>query len=299
MESRPEVFTYFRSAFLSASKDIGMRNLFNFFWRHSNYILFIILEVFSIILVVNNNGYQKSVTFAWVNEQTGKIQSSYNSLWEYFNLKKVNKELAKENARYRSMSPSAFLITDTLVHFKKDTLFRQQYQMLSAQVVSNTTNIATNYLQLNKGKLQGVNKDMAVVSPSGVVGIVVNASQNFSWVMSLLNKETRISARLKKNGQIGTIAWEGGSYLYATMKDIPTHVRITKGDTVVTSGYSHIFPQGELIGVVNYAEIKSGEHFYSINIKLAVDFNSLGHVYVIKNMLREEQLKLEEPPKNE
>jgi rod shape-determining protein MreC len=276
-----------------------MRNLINFFWRHSNFLLFIVLEAFSILLVVNNNGYQKSVAFGWAIEQTGKTQTIYNSLWEYFNLKKVNKELARENARYRSMAPSAFLITDTLVHFKKDTLYRQQYQMLSAQVISNTTNTATNYLQLDKGKLQGVDKDMAVVSPSGVVGIVVNASQNFSWVMSLLNKETRISARLKKNGQIGTIAWEGGSYLSATMKDIPTHVRITKGDTVVTSGYSHIFPQGELIGVVNYAEIKPGEHFYSINIKLAVDFNSLGHVYVIKNMLREEQLKLEEPPKNE
>ena len=276
-----------------------MRNLFNFFWRHSNIILFILLEALSIILVVNNNGYQKSVTFGWAIEQTGKIQSSYNSLWEYFNLKTINRELAKENARYRTMSPSAFLITDTLSHFKKDTLFRQQYRMLSAHVISNTTNTSTNYLQLDKGKLQGVGKDMAVVSPSGVVGIVVNVSENFSWVMSLINKETRISARLKKNGQIGTIAWEGGSYLYAKLKDIPTHVRIARGDTIVSSGYSHIFPQGEIIGVINDFDIKSGEHFYNINVRLGVDFNSLGHVYVIKNLLREEQIKLEEPKKNE
>jgi rod shape-determining protein MreC len=274
-----------------------MRNLINFIWRHSNFILFILLEFFAISLVVNNNGYQKSVAFAWVSEKTGKIQSGYNSLWEYLNLKQTNKDLAAENARYRSMLPSAFLITDTLVHHKNDMLYRQQYEMLSAEVISNTTNSATNYMQLNKGTLEGIGKDMAVISPTGVIGIVVNVSRNFSWVMSLINKETKISARIKKNGQIGTIAWEGGSYRFASLKDIPTHVRISKGDTIVTSGYSYEFPQGEIIGVINDFNIKSGEHFYDINVRLGVNFNNLAHVYVIKNLLRDEQKKLEEPVK--
>jgi rod shape-determining protein MreC len=274
-----------------------MRNLINFFWRHAIFILFILLESFSIFLVVNNNGYQKSVAFGWVSEKTGKIQSGYNSLWEYLSLKQANKILAAENARYRSMLPSAFLITDSLVHSKNDTLYRQQYQMMSAEVISNTTNSSTNYMELNKGSLQGINKDMAVISSSGVVGIVVNVSQNFSWVMSLINKETRISARMKKNGQIGTIVWEGGSYRFASLKDIPTHIRLSKGDTIVSSGYSHIFPQGEIIGVVNDFNIKSGEHFYTINVKLGVDFNNVSHVYVIRNLLRDEQKKLEEPVK--
>ena len=274
-----------------------MRNLINFIWRHSNFILFISLEFFAISLVVNNNGYQKSVAFAWVSEKTGKIQSGYNSLWEYLNLKQTNKDLAAENARYRSMLPSAFLITDTLVHHKNDMLYRQQYEMLSAEVISNTTNSATNYMQLNKGTLEGIGKDMAVISPTGVIGIVVNVSRNFSWVMSLINKETKISARIKKNGQIGTIAWEGGSYRFASLKDIPTHVRISRGDTIVTSGYSYEFPQGEIIGVINDFNIKSGEHFYDINVRLGVNFNNLAHVYVIRNLLRDEQKKLEEPVK--
>jgi rod shape-determining protein MreC len=274
-----------------------MRNLFNFFWRHSIFILFILLEAVSLLLVVNNNGYQKSVAFAWVSEKTGELQSGYNSFWEYLYLKQTNKDLAAENARYRSMRPSSFLITDTLVHYKKDTVYRQQFEMLSARVISNSTNSATNYMQLNKGKLEGINKDMAVVSPTGVVGIVVSVSNNFSWVMSLINKETRISARIKKNGQIGTISWEGGSYRYISLKDIPTHVRIARGDTIVTSGYSHEFPQGELIGVINDFEIKSGDHFYTINVRLVVDFNSLDHVYVIRNLLKEEQTKLEETVK--
>jgi rod shape-determining protein MreC len=274
-----------------------MRNLINFFWRHSNFILFISLEFFSIFLVVNNNGYQKSVAYAWVSEKTGKLQTGYNDFWEYLNLKQTNKDLAAENARYRSMLPSAFLIADTLVHHKNDTLYRQQYEMLSAEVISNTTNSATNYMQLNKGSLEGIGKDMAVISPTGVVGIVVNVSRNFSWVMSLINKETRISACIKKNGQIGTIAWEGGSYRFASLKDIPTHVRISKGDTIVTSGYSHEFPRGEIIGVINDFNIKQGEHFYDINVRLGVDFNNLAHVYVIRNLLRDEQKKLEEPVK--
>ena len=274
-----------------------MRNLINFFWRHSNFILFILLEFFSIFLVVNNNGYQKSVAYAWVSEKTGKIQTGYNNFWEYLNLKQTNKDLAAENARYRSMLPSAFLITDTLVHYKNDTLYRQQYEMLSAEVISNTTNSATNYMQLNKGSLEGIGKDMAVISPTGVVGVVVNVSRNFSWVMSLINKETKISAMIKKNGQIGTIAWEGGSYRFASLKDIPTHVRINRGDTIITSGYSHEFPQGEIIGVINDFNIKPGEHFYDITIRLGVDFNNLAHVYVIRNLLRDEQKKLEEPVK--
>lgn len=274
-----------------------MRNLFNFFWRHSIFILFISLEALSLLLVVNNNGYQKSVAYAWVSEKTGELQSDYNSLWEYLYLKQTNKDLAAENARYRSMLPSSFLITDTLVHHKNDTVYRQQYEMLSARVISNSTNSSTNYMQLNKGKLEGINKDMAVIGPTGVVGIVVSVSNNFSWVMSLINKETRISARIKKNGQIGTITWEGGSYRYISLKDIPTHVRIARGDTIVTSGYSHEFPQGEMIGVINDFEIKAGEHFYTINVRLAVDFNSLDHVYVIRNLLKEEQNKLEETVK--
>ncbi len=276
-----------------------MRNLFTFLWRHSMFFLFIVLEAISILLVVKYNGYQKSVAFGQFDELSGSVHSAYNNLWEYFNLKKVNSNLAEENAKYRKMLPSAFLITDSVVHYKNDTLYRQQYQFVSAQVISNTTNTAANYIQLDKGRLQGIGKDMAVIGPKGIVGTVVNVSDNFAWVMSILNKESRISVRIKKNAQIGTVIWEGGSYLYASLRDIPTHVSVVKGDTVSTSGYSHIFPRGEMVGTINQVSIKSGENFYSIQIKLATDFNSLGHVYVVKNLLREEQMKLQETTKNE
>jgi len=276
-----------------------MRNLFTFLWRHSMFFLFIILEVFSVLLIVKYNGYQKAVAFGQFDELSGSLHRDYNTLWEYFSLKKINHDLAEENARYRKMLPSAFLITDSLVHYKNDTLYRQHYQYMSAQVISNATNTAANYIQLDKGRLQGLNKDMAVISPKGIVGTVVNVSNNFAWVMSILNKESRISVRIKKNAQIGTLAWEGGSYLYASLKDIPTHVSVIKGDTVFTSGYSHVFPKGEMVGTISEVSIKPGEHFYTIQLRLAVDFNSLGHVYVVKNLLREEQMKLQEANKNE
>ena len=276
-----------------------MRNLFTFLWRHSIFFLFIFLEAISILFIVKYNGYQKAVAFGQFDEISGTLQSGYNNLWEYFNLRKINHDLAEENARYRKMLPSAFLITDSLVHYKKDTLYRQQYQYVSAQVISNATNTSANYIQLDKGRLQGIGKDMAVISPKGIVGTVVNVSNNFAWVMSILNKESRISAYIKKNSQIGTVAWDGGSYLYASLKDIPTHVSVIKGDTVYTSGYSHIFPKGEMVGVISDVSTKPGEHFYTIQIRLAADFNSLGHVYVVKNLLREEQIKLQEEPKNE
>lgn len=276
-----------------------MRNLFTFLWRHSIFFLFIFLEVISILFIVKYNGYQKAVAFGQFDEISGTLQSGYNNLWEYFNLRKINHDLAEENARYRKMLPSAFLMTDSLVHYKNDTLYRQQYQYMSAQVISNATNTSANYIQIDKGRLQGIGKDMAVISPKGIVGTVVNVSNNFAWVMSILNKESRISAYIKKNSQIGTVAWDGGSYLYASLKDIPTHVSVIKGDTVYTSGYSHIFPKGEMVGVISDVSTKPGEHFYTIQIRLAADFNSLGHVYVVKNLFRQEQIKLQEEPKNE
>jgi rod shape-determining protein MreC len=146
---------------------------------------------------------------------------------------------------------------------------------------------------LDKGSRSGIQKDMAVITPTGIAGTVVNVSENFSWVMSMLNKHTRISGKILKNGQMGTVVWNGVDHLYGTLTDIPAHVKIARGDTIVSSGFSYIFPAGLMIGTITDYRVEQGEHFYTIPFKFSVDFNSLQYVYVVKNLMKEEQESLE------
>jgi len=134
---------------------------------------------------------------------------------------------------------------------------------------------------------------MAVVTSNGIVGTVVNVSENYSWVMSMLNKHTRISGRITKNSQMGTIIWNGVDHMYGTLTDIPAHVKISKGDTIVSSGYSYIFPAGLMIGTITDYRVEQGDHFYTIPFKFSVDFNALQYVYVVRNLMKDEQESLE------
>jgi rod shape-determining protein MreC len=135
---------------------------------------------------------------------------------------------------------------------------------------------------------------MAVVSPNGIVGIVNGVSSNFSYVMSLLHSETKISAKLKKNNATGSVSWEGGSYKSGMLADIPSHILIKTGDTVITSGFSLDFPEGIIIGNIASYTLNPGDNFYKIKINFSTDFNKLDNVYVVKNLFKEEQLKLKE-----
>ena len=191
------------------------------------------------------------------------------------------------------MKGVSFLRNDTNTFWVNDTLYKQQYKYVVAKVVLNTVGKRNNYIMLDKGSRSGIQKDMAVITSRGVVGTVVNVSENFSWVMSMLNKHTRISGRIIKNGQMGTIVWNGVDHLYGTLTDIPAHVKIAKGDTIMSSGFSYIFPEGLMIGTISDFRVEQGDHFYTIPFKFSVDFNSLQYVYVVRNLMKNEQETLE------
>ena len=146
---------------------------------------------------------------------------------------------------------------------------------------------------LNMGSNDGIDKDMAVISQRGIVGIIRDVSKHFSSVISVLHKDTRISAKIKKNNYIGTLAWKGIDYRKAYLMDIPTHVKLALGDTVITSGYSHLFPEGIMIGVIENYNILEGDNFYTIKISFLEDYNNLSYVYVVNNLMRNEKLMLE------
>jgi len=250
--------------------------------------MFLFLEIIAFSFIVQNN-YQRATFLNASGKITGTVFNTFNNISEYFTLKKSNHILAEENARLRESLKGSFHTTDTLVYYQHDSLFR----FISAKVISNTVNKQKNYLMLNKGKAHGIEKDMGVITSHGIVGTVIDVSENFSRVMSILHENNRINARIKKNNHIGNVEWDGESYTHGLLTDIPTHVELNKGDTIITSGNSFIFPEGILVGTVEEHPVNKGEKFNKARIKFSVDYNSLYFVYVIVNLMKKEQLNLE------
>lgn len=270
-----------------------MRYLFAFLLRNHFIFLFLVLEVVSIILVVENTYYQHSKIIKGTSEITGSIQNSVNNIHQYLHLKESNKALAEENARLRAQLMSSYLLTDTATFSKVDTALKQQYHYLEAKVISNSVTSRNNYLMLDKGSKHGIKPDMAVIAPDGVVGIVSKVSENFSWVISILHKQSKISARIRKNGFVGTVTWDGLNYFHGKLQYIPANGQIAKGDTVVTSGYSHIFPPNMMIGTIRNFSVDKGNNFYNIDINFSQDYNKLSFVYVVTDFYRDEKIMLE------
>jgi len=270
-----------------------MRNLVIFIWKHNFFFLFLIIETICISLVVQNNFYQKASFVNSSSSVSTTVLQTSAAIEEYFYLKSVNENLAKENAELRSqLLASKFIVTTDTIHVNKPSI-HQKFIYTAAKVVNNSTSRRNNYLTLDKGLNQGIRKNMAVICSNGVVGQVQEVSDNFCTIMSLLHSKTTISAKIKKDGSYGPLVWNGESYDYATLNDIPTHVKLVKGDTISTSPYSLTFPENILIGTVESFERESGKYFYTVKVKLTTDFKKLTHVYVVTNMYKEEQEVLE------
>lgn len=243
-------------------------------------------------LLVENSYYQRAGIISSSNKITGAIYATKQGVSDYLALKSTNEELAIQNANLYSKSPESFFKLNDSIFSINDTIYRQQYKYIAAKVINNSVNKRSNYLTLDKGSDQGILPEMGVIMNNGIVGIVKQVSKNFSSVLSVLHKSTRISAKLKKNDYFGSLTWDGNSNDFGTLNDIPKHVQLVKGDTIVTSAYSAIFPQGVMIGTIDDFEIY-GDNFYNIKVKFSTDFYSLTYVYVIHNILKEEQHNLE------
>lgn len=271
-----------------------MKNIFVFIWRNHFVFLFLVLEFFSVFLLIQNNNYQRAGFINSANTVSGNFLNVYNGIIEYFSLRKVNEQLAAENAELKKHSRDAYYGYDIKVFSIGDTIYRQQYVYRAARVVNNTVNKRNNYLTLNRGSLHGIQRDMAVITAHGVVGIVKNVSENFSTVVSMLNVNSKISAQLKGSNYFGSVVWIGYNAGMVDLIDIPSHVKLHKGDTVITTAYSKIFPEGITVGIIEEFELKKGNNFYTIKVKPATDFRSITNVYVVGNLLKNEQSKTEE-----
>jgi len=269
-----------------------MRNLLNFLARYNNLIIFLLLEGIAVYLVVKGNDYQNLRVAKDMRVLTLGIEKSIAKTRAYLNLYNINTKIAQENVNLRNRLERMIKNENLLFFSVSDTISQEQYVYTSAIIINNSINRQKNFFTLNKGKRQGVDIDMAVISPDGVAGIIISSSENFSVAMSLLNLDFHLSARIMSNGYFGSISWDGRDYRYAILNEIPLHVVINKGDTVKTTGYSAIFPQGVLVGVVNDFE-KTGGDFYKIRILLATDFKKIDYVSVIGNLKKIEQVDIE------
>jgi len=235
---------------------------------------------------------------AAANEVTGNINKRYSSVSEYFSLKKINKQLNDENARLRNLLKSNFEVSDTsyLLNIQShisDSLNKlRKYTFLPARVVGNTVSSNTNYLEIERGSKQGVEKGMSVISPQGVVGIVVEVSDNYCRAMSLLHRNMRISSMLKKNNSMGDVEWDGTDPHFVTMRKVSKSANVAVGDTVVTSSYSSNFPSNIMIGTVVKIKPEIATSFNNLIVRTATDFFSIQYVYIIKNAQYKEQENL-------
>ncbi len=260
------------------------------------------MEIACIILLSNSSKTHQVFFTAASNEITGKFDKQYNNWRYYFSLKETNEQLVAENARLRNLLPSNFQVIDTSKKTILDSSLRdslgkiRKYTVFPAKVIGNTISLQANFLTLERGSLQGVKKGMAVISTSGIVGVVVAVSENNSRVMSLLHRNSRVSAMLKKDNISGSIEWDGADPNYLILKNIPKSAKVEKGDSVLTSTYSANFPSHLLIGTINNVVADPSSNFYTLKVKTATNFFSLQFVYLVENLRYTEQVAIEVTP---
>jgi rod shape-determining protein MreC len=269
-----------------------MRNLLRLLYRYHFFLLFILLESMALFMGIQFNKFQRAAFVGVTENISGYFNERISAFKQYFSLIETNRKLALENALLENKLQRVYRSDELFFYGEEDTVYRQKYFFTSARVVNNSVRRMYNYLTLDKGREQGIRPEMGVVSTEGVVGITVGVSGNYASVMSLLNKNFHLSARLKKNDYFGTLTWDGTDYRHAQLTEIPHHVDIQPGDTVITSGYSAIFPEGIPVGIVEKAEL-SDASFFTARVRLFTDFKHLVYVDIIGNLKKEEQRSIE------
>ncbi len=223
----------------------------------------------------------------------GGIYANYDAVTSYLNLIEQNDELNQEINRLRNNTIGAFRPTVSGRFLINDTTFDQRFIYIPSKIINNSTNKRNNYLTLNAGTLNGVESGMGVIHSKGVVGIIDQVSENYATVISVLHKHAKISVKIQKNNYFGSLLWDGKNYREGEIHFIPNHVAVSAGDTIVTSGFSAIFPADINVGVVTSVAEDENENFLKIRMQFLLDFKKLVHVGVIKNLGKSEQIQLE------
>ena len=270
-----------------------MRNLINFLFKYSTWIVFIIYVIISCILLFNNNPYQHHIYLTSANKISSLIYNGTNNVTSYFHLKDINEDLHLQNAileqevlslRKELQKYHDIIYNDTM----QVTPALSQYRFIITHVINNSIHRSHNFITVDKGSNDGIESEMGVVDQNGVVGIVNIVGKNTARIISILNPDLRLSCKLKGSNNFGSLVWDGKRFDEAILEELPRHAEANIGDTIITSGYSAVFPEGIPVGIVLGHANENDDNFFALRIKLLTDFSKLGTVRVIENKMKEE-----------
>lgn len=277
-----------------------MRNVILFIRKYANFLFFLLLQITALSFLFRYNKYHEAAFMNVTGEFTGSINQRYSKVEYYFRLKKINEQLASENARLNQQLKENYERPDgnekkVLDSVQTDSLLEiRKYTWLGAKVVGSTVNTQVNFITIHRGLLQDVRPNMGVVSPQGIVGTVVNVSDNYASVMTLLHRQYKVVVKVKNGGERGTVEWDGVTPLFVTLKDIPKSAKLQVGDSIVTSPTSSLFPGNLMVGTVAEIVDDKSSNFYTLKVKPATNFFNIEYVYVIANGQLLEQKRLED-----
>lgn len=259
-------------------------------------ILYIII---SLLLLCNTNPYQHSIWLTSANSVSAGVYNTANNITSYFGLRQANEDLNRRNAQlqqqildlqHQNQHLREQIIADTLT--LPDSL--AGYQFIVAHVISNSITHPHNYITINRGSDDGIREEMGVIDQNGVVGIVNVTSAHSARIISLLNPDIRLSCKIKNDQSFGSLVWDGNDPSHAILEELPRHTKFHKGDTIVTSGYSAIFPEGIPVGIITDDKTPQSQNFFTLHIRLLSDFTRLNNVQVIHNNNAPQLRKLQE-----
>ena len=272
-----------------------MERLLKFLYEYRAFFTFLSLELFCVWMVIENNQYQSTTYFNTSNSIAASIISTSQNIREYFSLTDINNDLAVENSVLKKkLDQRNQLLYSIELNNLKDAAIINRFDYVSAKVINNSTQYYKNFVTINRGTNHGIQAGMAAISPRGAVGKVKSVSRNYAVLISLLNIDDQVSSQIKRTGHFGTVQWDGGDPLSIDLKFIPRHVKLQVGDTIITSGYNAVFPEGILIGTIKEFRLNEEAQFHSIKVKLSQDFGKLSFVEIVKSNLRQEQDSLEQ-----
>ena len=290
-----------------------MRSLFQFFESYGNTLLFFLLEGICLYLIIQRGGSQQKIIFSTANAIVAYWHKQAATVAQFARASNQIDELLEENADLRGQvlrytyeqqfsEKDTFQLggDDKIVSFwKEGDSSRHHFEFIPVKVINNSVTGDYNIITIDRGKSSGVDKDMGVITKNGVVGIVQYATDHYASVMSLLHREARLSAAIKRNGYFGSLVWKGGYSNRMYLEAIPSHVEVAKGDTIITSGYSSLFPKGIVVGVVQSEKRQEDGSFKEIVVKLTADFGNLKYAYVVVNKNQDEINTAEQQRANE
>ena len=260
---------------------------------HLHWLVFLLLETASLVMLFRFNMYHHSVWNTQANAVAGRVLAWENELHSYLRLKELNRQLVQENL---ILMHNNRMMSEELTALKHDTTYVERLMAdcmvdlhcIPACIISNSVRMKDNLMTLDKGSADGVREEMGVVSGTGVVGIIYQTSPHYSLVLPVLNSHSSISCRLRGTDFFGSLTWKGGNPLDAYLDGIPLHARFHVGDIVETSGYSSVFPPGIFVGKVSEVYSSQDGTSYDLKVRLSVDLANLRDVIIIGNPDKQE-----------